>query len=457
MTPPPNSALNWEGRTVIDRSGEKVGTIEEVLLVEETGEPEWALVKMGRLKSRTTLVPLTRASAVADGVKVAYGKDVIGDAPPISTGGDPSLQEVERVYRHYGLDPGDGDGGGSGATATTGQAAPAPRQAPAAQRQQAPAPRLHRDPPSRSSDSGPRGGGSARGGQQASGGTLKRTVKEFSDDNLTHWAAALTYYGVLSIFPALLALVSILGLVGSSAIQPLIDNLSTVAPGPAKEILTGALTGLQQGGGAGLLFIVSLAGAIWAASGYISAFMDASNAVYDMEEGRSLFKRLPLRIGITVLMLVLLAVSAIAVVVSGPVAEQAGKLFGVGDSAVTLWNIAKWPVLVLIVAFMFAVLYYTAPNVKQPGLKSVLPGGVLAVVLWIVVSAAFAFYVANFGSYNKTYGALGGVIVFLVWLWLTNLAILLGAEFNAERARERHIESGHSPDDEPYLAPRSQP
>ncbi|MDP8909173.1 MAG: YihY/virulence factor BrkB family protein [Chloroflexota bacterium] len=286
---------------------------------------------------------------------------------------------------------------------------------------------------------------------------LKRVVKEFSADKLTHWAAALTYYAILSIFPALLALVSILGLIGSSAIQPLIDNLGKVAPGPAKEILTGALQGLQQSGGAGLLFIVALAGAIWAASGYISAFMDASNVVYDMEEGRPIWKKLPLRIAITVLMLVLLAISALAVVLTGPLAQQAGKLIGVGSAAVTVWDIAKWPVLVLIVAFMFAVLYYTAPNVKQPGLKSVMPGGILAVVVWIIASAAFAFYVANFGSYNKTYGALGGIIVFLVWLWLTNLAILLGAEFNAERARGRHMKAGHPASDEPYLPARSQP
>jgi membrane protein len=284
-----------------------------------------------------------------------------------------------------------------------------------------------------------------------------RTLKEFSDDNLTHWAAALTYYGVLSIFPALLAVVSVLGLIGSSAIQPLMDNLTTVAPGPAKEIVTGALKGLQQGGGSGVLFAVALAGAIWSASGYISAFMDASNAIYDIEEGRPIWKKLPLRLAITVLMLVLLAVSAVAVVLTGPVAEQVGKLFGVGDSALTIWNIAKWPVLVLIAAFMFAVLYYSAPNVKQPGVRSVLPGGVLAVVLWIVASVAFAFYVASFASYNKTYGSLGGVIVFLVWLWLTNLAILLGAEFNAERARTRYIEAGHPPDQEPYLPPRSRP
>ena len=288
-------------------------------------------------------------------------------------------------------------------------------------------------------------------------GTFMRTAKEFSDDNLPHWAAALTYYGVLSIFPALLALVSILGLIGSSAIQPIMDNLTTAAPGPAKQILTSALKGIEQGGGAGVLFIVGLAAAIWSASGYISAFMDASNAIYDIDEGRPIYKRLPLRIAITLLMLVLLAVSAIAVTLTGPLAEQVGGLIGVSDSALKIWDIAKWPVLVLIVSFMFAVLYYTAPNVKQPGLKAVLPGGLLAVIVWIIASAAFAFYVANFGSYNKTYGALGGVIVFLVWLWLTNLAILLGAEFNAERARQQHIKAGHAPNQEPYLPARSQP
>jgi membrane protein len=169
-------------------------------------------------------------------------------------------------------------------------------------------------------------------------------------------------------------------LIGSSAIQPLIDNLSTVAPGAAKQILTGALQGLQ-GGGAGVVFVVTLAGAIWAASGYISAFMDASNAIYDIDEGRPIWKKLPLRIAITVLMLVLVAISALAVVLTGPIAEQAGNVLGVGSAALTIWNIAKWPILVLIVAFMFAVLYYSAPNVKQPGLKTLTPGGILAVVL----------------------------------------------------------------------------
>ncbi len=288
-------------------------------------------------------------------------------------------------------------------------------------------------------------------------GALKRTFKQFGEDNVSDWAAALTYYGVLSIFPALLALVAILGLIGSSATQPLIDNLGAVAPGDAKNIIESALQSAQRGNGAGLMFVVSLAGAIWAASGYISGFMDASNAIYDVEEGRSIWRKLPLRVGITVLMLVLLTASALIVVLTGPIAEQAGNLFGIGSSAVAAWDIVKWPVLALIVSFMFALLYYAAPNVRQPGVKSVVPGGAVAVVLWIVASALFALYVASFGSYNKTYGTMGGVIVFLVWLWLTNIAILLGAEFNSERARQRHIDAGHRADDEPYLPPRADP
>ena len=288
------------------------------------------------------------------------------------------------------------------------------------------------------------------------GGVLKRTVKEFSDDNLTDWAAALTYYGVLSIFPALIVLVSILGLIGESATQPLIDNLGSVAPGPAQEIFTSAIENLQGTSGAsGVFFIIGLAAAIWSASGYVSAFMRASNAIYDMEEGRPMWKTLPVRVGLTVLLMVLTAISAVAVTLSGGLAQQAGNVIGVGDTAVQVWNIAKWPVLILFVSFMFAVLYWAAPNVKQPGFKWISPGSVLAVIGWVIASVAFAFYVANFGSYNKTYGALAGPIVFLVWLWISNIMILLGAEFNAELERGRAIEAGMRPEDqEPFAEPR---
>jgi membrane protein len=285
---------------------------------------------------------------------------------------------------------------------------------------------------------------------------LKRSAKEFKEDNLTDWAAALTYYGVLAIFPALIVLVSILGLIGESATQPLIDNLGAVAPGPAKEIFTSAIENLQgDRGAAGVLFIVGILGALWSASGYVAAFMRASNAIYDMPEGRPIWKTLPVRVGLTVVLLALLSITTIAVVLTGGLAQRVGDVVGLGDTAVTVWNIAKWPVLLLVVSFMFALLYWAAPNVKQPGFRWLSPGGLLAVVGWLIASAAFAFYVGNFGSYNKTYGALGGVVVFLVWLWISNIVILLGAEFNAELERERAIERGMRPEDkEPFAEPR---
>ena len=284
---------------------------------------------------------------------------------------------------------------------------------------------------------------------------LKRTVTEFKDDNLTDWAAALTYYGILAIFPALLVLVSALGLIGNSATQPLIDNLGKVAPGPAKEIFTSAIKNLQGSkGAAGVFFIVGLAGALWSASGYVAAFMRASNSIYDIEEGRPIWKTLPTRVVLTLVLLVLLAISAVAVTLSGGLAKEVGGLIGLGDMAVTVWSIAKWPVLLLVVSFMFALLYWAAPNVKHPKFRWVSPGGVLAVIGWVIASLAFAFYVANFGSYNKTYGALAGPIIFLVWLWISNIMVLLGAEFNAELERGRAIEAGHPEREEPFVEPR---
>jgi membrane protein len=288
---------------------------------------------------------------------------------------------------------------------------------------------------------------------------LKQTVSEFREDNLTDWAAALTYYAILSIFPALLVLVSVLGLIGNSVTQPLMDNLKSVAPGPAQDIFTNAIRNLEKSqGAAGILFVVGLVGALWSASGYIGAFTKAANAIWDVEEGRPVWRTIPLKLGVTALMLVLTAVSAIAVVLSGGLASAAGNLVGVGDTAVTVWNIAKWPVIVLIVSLMMSILYYATPNVRQPGFRWVTPGGLMAVVLWIIASAAFALYVSNFSSYNKTYGSLGGVIAFLVWLWITNIVILFGAELNAELERRRQIEAGmRPPDKEPFLPPRSDP
>jgi membrane protein len=289
-------------------------------------------------------------------------------------------------------------------------------------------------------------------------GVLRRTLREFKADQLTDLAAALTYYGVLSIFPMLIVIVSVLGLIGRSVTQPLVANLSVVAPGPARDIFTKAIQNVESHQGtAGVLFVVGLLVALWSASGYIAAFMRASNVVWDVEEGRPIYKTIPLRLGVTAVTVVLLTLSAIAVVFTGPLAHKLGGLIGVGSSAVLVWDIAKWPVMLLIVVLVLAVLYYASPNVRQPSFRWVTPGGALAVVAWIVVSAAFAFYVSNFGSYNKTYGALASVVVFLVWLWLTNVVILFGAELNAEIERGRQIVGGQPADQEPYLPLRDEP
>src|SRR5918992_1123025 len=254
-------------------------------------------------------------------------------------------------------------------------------------------------------------------------GVLKRTAREFRDDNLTDWAAALTYYAVLSLFPALIVLVAILGLVGShpETTDALLDIVDQLGPQSAVENFRGTIESVvKSNASAGALLSVGLAGAVWSASGYIGAFIRAANAIYEIEEGRPFWKLRPLQIAVTIAMVLLLAIVSISLVVTGPLAEAIGNVIGLGDTAVTVWNIAKWPVLLAIVMGMFAFLYYIAPNVRQPRMRWITPGGVVAVLAWIVASAGFAFYVANFGSYNETYGSLGAVIVFLVWLWISN-------------------------------------
>ncbi|GIJ21095.1 YihY/virulence factor BrkB family protein [Micromonospora lutea] len=283
---------------------------------------------------------------------------------------------------------------------------------------------------------------------------MRRTTREFSDDSLTDWAAALTYYGVLSIFPGLLVLVSLLGLLGPTATRTVRDTVAESVPEQnIRQILDAAIGQAQQNGGlAGIAAIVGLLAAFWSASGYVAAFMRASNAIYDVPEGRPIWKTLPIRVGVTAVIGVMLLASAVIVVFTGRLAEEVGDALGVGRTAVTVWDIAKWPVLLVLVSLMFALLYWASPNARQGGFRWVSPGGVLAVLIWLLVSGLFAFYVGNFGSYNKTYGALAGVIIFLVWLWLSNIAILFGAELDAELARARAISGGLRPvDREPYV------
>jgi membrane protein len=275
--------------------------------------------------------------------------------------------------------------------------------------------------------------------------TLKRTWAEFTEDELTDRAAALTYYGVLAIFPALIALVSIVGLVFDPAriTNALTDVASSLGPASAVDTFKGPIESLTKSSGkAGIMLIVGIAAALWSASGYVGAFMRAANVIYEVEEGRSIVKLRPLQMLVTLVLVLLLAIVLVALVLTGPLAQAVGSAVGVGSAAVTAWDIAKWPVLLAVVVVMIALLYYASPNAKLRGFKSILPGAALAVVVWLIASAAFAFYVANFGSYDKTYGALGGVVIFLVWAWLTNVAILLGAELNAERERSRQLDAG---------------
>ncbi|WP_446216383.1 YhjD/YihY/BrkB family envelope integrity protein [Micromonospora sp. IBHARD004] len=282
---------------------------------------------------------------------------------------------------------------------------------------------------------------------------LKRTVREFQDDSLTDWAAALTYYGVLSIFPGVLVLISVLGLLGDSATEGVKDTVNEAVPEEnIRRIIETAIEQAGTSGGlASIAAIIGVLAAFWSASGYIAAFMRASNTIYDVPEGRPIWKTLPIRLGVTALVGVLLLAAAVIVVFTGGLAEQVGSAVGLGSTAVTVWNIAKWPVLLILVSLMFAILYWASPNARHGGFRWVSPGGVLAVVIWLVISGLFALYVGNFGSYNKTYGALAGVIIFLVWLWLSNIAILLGAEFDAELERGRAIEAGHPAEEEPYV------
>ncbi|MEU4480625.1 YihY/virulence factor BrkB family protein [Micromonospora sp. NPDC023966] len=283
--------------------------------------------------------------------------------------------------------------------------------------------------------------------------TLKRTVREFQDDSLTDWAAALTYYGVLSIFPGTLVLISVLGLLGDRATQGVKDTVDQAVPEESiQKIIQSAIDQAGASGGlASLAAIIGLLAAFWSASGYVAAFMRASNNIYDVPEGRPIWKTLPIRLGVTAVIGVMLLISAVIVVFTGGLAEQAGNAIGLGSTAVTVWNIAKWPVLLVLVSLMFAILYWASPNARHGGFRWVSPGGILAVVIWLVISGLFALYVGNFASYNKTYGALAGVIIFLVWLWLSNIAILLGAEFDAELERGRAIAAGHPADEEPYV------
>jgi membrane protein len=291
--------------------------------------------------------------------------------------------------------------------------------------------------------------------------TLKRTATEFMEDNLSDWAAALTYYGLLALFPALIALVSLIGLVGDpkSTTSTLTDIITEIGPQSAAETFSGPIESVASNRGtAGFALIAGLAVALWSASGYVGAFIRASNVIYETPEGRPFWKLRPLQIGVTLAMILLMAFLALALVMTGPVVEAVAEPIGLSSTAVSIWNIAKWPAMVAIFLLMVSVLYYASPNAKLRGFRWVTPGSLVAIVVWAVASAAFAFYVANFGSYDKTYGTLGGLVALLVWFWISNLAILFGHQLNAEIERSLEIGEGRPrAEGEIQLEPRSDP
>ncbi|KAA1418338.1 YihY/virulence factor BrkB family protein [Mumia zhuanghuii] len=284
----------------------------------------------------------------------------------------------------------------------------------------------------------------------------RKAVREFSEDECLDIAAALTYYSVLALFPMIIALLSLVGLFGQGreTVDTLLGILRDVGATSAADTLEPTLVELSKGRGAGLAFVVGLAVALWSASGYVGAFGRAMNRVYEIDEGRPVWKLRPLMLLVTVVTVILCALVALALVLTGPAAQAVGDAVGLGSTAVTVWNIVKWPVILLAVVLVVALLYYATPNVRQPRFRWISVGAVLAIVIWMVASVAFGFYVASFSSYDKTYGSLAGVVVFLLWLWITNLALLFGAEVDAELERGRELQAGMPAEETLQLPPR---
>lgn len=285
---------------------------------------------------------------------------------------------------------------------------------------------------------------------------VRTTVREFQHDQCTDLAAALTYYAVLALAPALLAIVSVLGLVGNGQdlVQQVVDTVRDVGPEDAAATIEPILNRIQESPGAGLTFILSLALALWSASGYVAAFSRGMNRVYEIDEGRPIWKLRPVLLVVTVVLVLFAVAVVVALVASGGLARSIGSAIGLSDTAVTVWNIAKWPVVLVLVVLAVAILYYFTPNVRQPRFRWISPGAGVAVVVWVLASAAFGFYVANFGKYESTYGSLAGIIILLLWLWLSNLALLFGAELDAEVERGRELQGGIEAERTIQLPPR---
>jgi len=284
---------------------------------------------------------------------------------------------------------------------------------------------------------------------------LRKTMREFGSDQCTDIAASLTYYAVLSLFPALIAIISLLGVFGQgqSTVDAVTEVVQPIAP-QAVELLGPVIEGFVDSPAAGFALVSGIVLAVWSASGYVGAFSRAMNRVYEIPEGRPFWKLKPTQLAVTVIGIVLLLVCGLIIAISGPVTDAIGAALGLGQTVQVAWSIAKWPVLAFAIVLLIAILYYATPNAKQPRFRWMSMGAAIALVVLVVASLGFAFYVTNFSSYAKNYGALAGVVVFLLWLWIANLALLFGAEFDAELERGRQLQAGIAAEETIQLPPR---
>ncbi|MBW4040781.1 MAG: YihY/virulence factor BrkB family protein [Acidobacteria bacterium] len=288
---------------------------------------------------------------------------------------------------------------------------------------------------------------------------LKKTFKEFGSDQCTDLAAALVYYSVLALGPALIAIVSILGLLSPSAVHQLTAQflLPVKASSPGVyNIVTQLITNATRTQGVGVGLVVGVVGAIWSASGYVGAFGRAMNRIYSIPEGRPIWKLRPTQLLVTVVVVVLVVIGALILVSTGPIVDRIAGVIGIGSLALTVFQIVKWPILIAIAVAAIAILYYFSPNIRQPKFKWTSTGSLLALIVWALATVALGLYLSltGGGSYARTYGAVAGVIVFLLWVWITNLVLLFGAEFDAELERSRELQAGMAAEEQIQLPMR---
>nr|WP_269569942.1 YihY/virulence factor BrkB family protein [Leucobacter salsicius] len=285
---------------------------------------------------------------------------------------------------------------------------------------------------------------------------LKRTISSFLNNQCLDGAAALTYYAVLALFPALVAIFSLLGVIGQNAkaADAVLGILEQVAPGETATMLRGPLQQLATAPGAGVALFAGIAVALWSASGYVGAFSRAMNRIYGVEEGRPFWKLRPMQLGVTITVVIAVAISALVLVLSGPMVAALGDVINASQAVQTAWSVLKWPLLAFVVIGLVALLYYATPNAQQPKFRWISPGALLAIIILGVATVGFGFYVTHFSNHDRTYGSLAGVVIFLLWLWIANLALLFGAEFDSELARGRQLQGGVPAEKDLHVAPR---